>query len=390
MMSLNGAACESQNGQVSSPMESRTIESLTESINLFIKPMQDAHSAQTLPSIITNDQHLHNAAGDYVYVLVPNILLEGETRTEAERLSHNYGKERYVQELALVFAEIGRKASIHLCRMADYKKVIDRLPKGAAILNLCDGSDSDGVPGPCVARYLEEQNIPFYGCDEYFMNITTRKQTMKKDFEQYGVSTAKYVVVEKGSVPTLEDLDDLMFPLFVKADDSYGSIGLSKDSVCYTYEQLQTQLKKMFECFKVLVVEEFILGKEYSVLIIGDDKELDVYPPCQRVFDASIALKDQFLSFKLVWEEGGVRYQYHPVDAQTAEVVGDLAKRAYLSLKGNGFGRVDIRERISTHEFFVLEVNATCGIGYDSTSGEILKRAGLNPSLLLQRLLEIG
>jgi len=33
--------------------------------------------------------------------------------------------------------------------------VIDQVPCGEVVLNLCDGADVDGVPGPGVTRYLE-------------------------------------------------------------------------------------------------------------------------------------------------------------------------------------------------------------------------------------------
>jgi hypothetical protein len=104
-----------------------------------------------------------------VHILVPNFLSEEEVRSEMERISHNYGKREYFDELIKIFDEIGRDAVLHLVRMGDYKQVIDRVPRSEVVLNLCDGSDVDGVPGPIVTRYLEEKSTPYFGCDYLFM-----------------------------------------------------------------------------------------------------------------------------------------------------------------------------------------------------------------------------
>jgi len=325
-----------------------------------------------------------------VHILVPNFLSETEVRSEMERISHNYGKAEYFSDLIKMFGEMSQPidAILHLVRMNDYKEVIENMPKGEVILNLCDGSDADGVPGPCVSRYLEEKGIPHCGCNYLFTEGTTHKYAMKERFIKAGVSTAKFTVVSPDHPLTRESVAHMTYPLFVKAADSYGSIGLSKNSVVKTYEECVAQVKRMQEIFQNILVEEFILGAEFSVLIIGDCRfpdSVEVFPPAQRVFNSSIPYEDRFLSYKLVWEEGGVAYSYEM--AEDKDTLMDLAKRAYDSVSGNGFGRIDIRRRDVTKEYFVLEVNATCGVGYDSSSDLILKLGGKTCQYLLEKVL---
>jgi len=329
-----------------------------------------------------------------VHVIVPNFMSESEVRSEMERISHNYGKKEYFEELIKICQEINRDAILHLVRMVDYKEVIDKIPRGAIILNLCDGADVDGVPGSGVSRYLEDQGIPYCGCDYLFTENTTRKYDMKEMFISKGVQTALFVIVTKDKPLTREAVQHMKYPLFVKASDSYGSIGLSTDSVVHSFEECVIQVGVMQKTFKTVLVEEYIDGAEYSLLIIGDsrfpDSQLEVFPPAQRVFDPSIAPKDRFLSYKLVWEEGGEKYKYEGVSQEEADVLMDLCRRAYDSVGGNGFGRTDVRRRDATNEYFVLEVNANCGVGYDSSSAQILKLGGKGICYLLERVLSIG
>jgi len=310
-----------------------------------------------------------------------------------ERISNNYGKREYFDELIKMCDEINMDTALHLVRISDYKEVIDDIPKGAIILALCDGSDVDGVPGPSVTRYLEERGIAYFGCDDVFMVNTTNKSEMKDKFIANNVSTAKFVYVTPASPITRQSITHMTFPLFVKASDSYGSMGLSKDSVCHTFEECEKQIRVMQESFENIIVEEFIDGAEYSLLIIGDSRfpesQEEILAPAERVFDDEIPEDERFLSYRLVWELGGENYKYAAVKKDAA-ILMDLAKRAYDSVGGNGFGRIDVRRRDATNEYFVLEVNANCGIGYDASSAQILKLEGKGIAYLVERVLSIG
>lgn len=52
--------------------------------------------------------------------------------------------------------------------------------------------------------------------------------------------------------------------------------------------------------------------------------------------------------------------------------------KAYVAMSGNCYGRVDVRKRDSNGKFYVLEVNASCGLGIGSSSDFILQLAGQN------------
>ena len=70
-------------------------------------------------------------------------------------------------------------------------------------------------------------------------------------------------------------------------------------------------------------------------------------------------------------------HYYAPVtDPNDFQGLQDLARRAYIACGGNSFGRVDIRKRDSSGKLYVLEVNASCGLGKGTSSDFILGLAG--------------
>lgn len=94
--------------------------------------------------------------------------------------SHNFDKEQYILELQEL-AQGSYEPVIHLLSLGNVKSEIDKITDESLILNLCDGCDTDGVPGPCVALELERRKFPnSVGCDSIFIKNTLSKTGMKK------------------------------------------------------------------------------------------------------------------------------------------------------------------------------------------------------------------
>jgi uncharacterized protein YjgD (DUF1641 family) len=78
-------------------------------------------------------------------------------RSKAELVTHNSEKQDYFKELTNLAIELEYSPVIHKLVMSNIKQVIDSIPDGELIMNVCDGSDIDGVP---VFLYL---NLIFLG-----------------------------------------------------------------------------------------------------------------------------------------------------------------------------------------------------------------------------------
>jgi hypothetical protein len=188
-------------------------------------------------------------------------------RSKAELLTHNSEKEDYFKELETMTRELDFVPVLKKVFMSTIKTTIDSIPKSELILNLCDGCDVDGVPGPSVATYLEEKKFPgIIGCDALFIQNTLTKNGMKELFKAHMVSNPPGFPVTAQTDILLEvEKTGMMFPLFVKVSDSYGSVGIDDSSVCHTPEQLMDKCSKLLQEFENLTVEEFIDGQEFSV-----------------------------------------------------------------------------------------------------------------------------
>jgi D-alanine-D-alanine ligase len=225
--------------------------------------------------------------------------------------------------------------------------------------NLCDGSVYEDSPGIDVVRVMEELNLPFTGSDSQFYDPT--REHMQAAAEANGVGFAKgFRVLREQELDSI--VRDLRFPLMVKHPQSYASTGMTRESRVDSREQLHAQFKRISSEFGAARVEEFIVGREFNVLVVDNPDDLAdpfVYPPTELIFPP----QEEFWHTDIKWDYS-VPFEFREVgDLVLARRLQDAGRKLYLGLGGTGYGRCDVRVR-QNGELFVLEINANAGILY--------------------------
>ena len=89
----------------------------------------------------------------------------------------------------------------------------------------------------------------------------------------------------------------------------------------------------------------------------------------------------------------GVLYNYCEPEAELVPVLKQISLQAFQSVGGMGYGRLDIRMNKETGKFYVLEVNAQCGLSEDenyTSIGAILRFAKKSFTYLIIQIIEDG
>jgi hypothetical protein len=119
----------------------------------------------------------------------------------------------------------------------------------------------------------------------------------------------------------------------------------------------------------------------------GQGKDIIVYPPAERIFDRKLGRYQKFVSYQRNWDPSLLAHDYIKVEDQsTIQATMELAKNAYISMEGNCYGRVDIRRQ--NGRYYVLEVNASCGLGNGASSDFILRLSGSNTLEFLKLIID--
>lgn len=335
-------------------------------------------------------------ANSKVWVLAPSL------ETNDPNLDYYYDFSQSIEEYTKTFAELKMRWLWQPVTLQNYASVISTIiqekENGSIIpivLNLCDGDEINGTPGISVVRMLEASGLIYTGSDEYFYRITTSKIPMKEAFDRSGVATAAWAAIYQPKDATEKIFQQLGTPVIVKPSVSGGSMGVGVRNVVENTTALQEQVVQMFKGYRGwnlaadgLIAEKFIQGPEFTTLIVGswtDPDACKVYRAVERVFHASLPEKEKFLSFDRLWEiyeeetpmpSNENFYEYREADSALQEAIQTLSLSAFLSVKGTGYTRVDIRQDQQTGKLYVLEVNAQCGLSEDedyTSIGAILR-----------------
>ena len=251
------------------------------------------------PSTVESEREKHYA------VMSANSLPGAEATLlspqDAQKKACTYGLDDSQIELtrALALLRFGSTQYVHVSLETYPSLFVSLTPSERSqilVLNLCDGTELDGIPGISVLRHLESVGVAYTGADEAFFRISTYKMRMKRAFQSRGVDTSVWVELapemleewaqwrEKEGKPIVRDEPDapaitgaaaaapakplstsqrenpestrcsfeasfsaglttllhslrsIPPPLLVKPDDSYCSCGITTRSVCFQNE----------------------------------------------------------------------------------------------------------------------------------------------------------
>ncbi|MFS2026110.1 D-alanine--D-alanine ligase [Massilia sp. CT11-137] len=202
---------------------------------------------------------------------------------------------------------------------------------------------------------LELLGIPYTGSGVMASSVGMDKVTTKIVWLAAGVPTPRYVTIAAGAnVDTDAIVAELGLPLIVKPPLEGSTIGITKVTDAAAL-QAAVDLARQYD--KVVLVEQFIQGREFSVPVLGSGPTARALPIVE-----------------IVAPEGNYDYQnkyftddtkYHcpaPLDAATTAAIQAHVVNAYRALGCEGWSRIDVLLRASDNEPFLLEVNTSPGM----------------------------
>ena len=239
-------------------------------------------------------------------------------------------------------------------------------------LNLCEGYPEWDVPGVDVVDSLERLNLPFTGPSSTYYDVP--KTLMKYVAYTAGVRTPAHVLVTDDT-PVDIDSAGLRYPLFVKPAHAGDSRGIDARSLVHDRAALDVQVAAMQAEFRDVLVEEYIAGREVTVLVVASpDAQGDpiALTPVEYIFPTPIKYKTYANKTSELHPSANI-----PVlDEALAARAKDAAIRVFRGFEAVGYGRMDFRVD-SAGELYFLEVNFTCSVfyanGYEGSADYILQ-----------------
>ncbi len=279
--------------------------------------------------------------------------------------------------------------NVFLNKLTTYKQLKELGKQGYDIfVNLCEGYLEWEVPSIDVMYTLELLNLPFTG-------PTTKLYDPPKELMKYvayceGVKTPGYVLVEKsGDIEAV--VKHLKFPLFVKPAKAGDSLGVDEHSLVCTKEELQQKIDDIIQEYGPLMVEEYIGGREFTVLVTAnvDGKSCTVFRPVEYLFPQGREFKTYALKTSELHPDCNIPCNDPVLDKK----LRSAAERIFKGFNAVGYGRLDFRVN-EKKEIFFLEINFTCSVfykdGYEGSADFVLKYDGMGQNGFLRHIIKEG
>lgn len=278
---------------------------------------------------------------------------------------------------------------VFLNKLTTYKQLKELSKQGYDIfVNLCEGYPEWEVPGVDVVYSLETLNLPFTGPTSATYDLP--KALLKYVAYCEDVPTPAYALLEKE-----EDIQtipaELRFPLFIKPAHAGDSLGVNEESLANNRSGLEKKCKELFPLYGNVLVEQYIEGREFTVLIAAnqDGKSCTSYKPVEYIFPSGKSFKTYSLKTSELHPSANIPCG----DVALETKLRTASEKIFKTASGQGYGRLDFRVDKEGNIFF-LEMNLTCSVfytdGYEGSADFILKYDPVGQSGFLQHIIAEG
>jgi hypothetical protein len=351
------------------------------------------------------------------------------------KLSEDYGKDaEYISELEAIFRKIGHDPIVHLYPIDPLEDILLSLDRtNDIIFNACLGS-----AGVSVATLLGDLSLNrTVGLNAQFFTQSASRPLTRQLLKAAGIETPGAITLnlKYDGKKSLDDLitstavivtdlmsyENICFPVYIKpAKVVRHRDGQHSGRAVKNEEQLKQFLHDLFKGEstqnppsknELWIVEEFIAGSEFRVLVAGDgrdpNRDVIVLPPTKyspqklglsQNLKGSLASSTnsllkrkesmQKLDNKLLNQENELYSRMEECELMLQMNIQDLARRAYCAVHGSCYGLVHVIRKNDEDKLIVLGVHGDVRFGDNAKAGIVVKRAGLTMMDLFWWLLQ--
>ncbi|MCG8564408.1 MAG: ATP-grasp domain-containing protein, partial [Desulfobacterales bacterium] len=272
--------------------------------------------------------------------------------------AHGWGDLSVTESVCQAIKDNGYHCEIAFVESMDafYKELEDREYDmvWSALYHISEKSETIGLADgeEWLADIFDERGIPYIGPNADTMKTLIQKTATHHLLAAKNVSVPFHYQIARG-----EELPEIPFPAFVKPSNESRSMGINDNSVVHNREELTAQVAWIHETFdQPALVEEYLPGQEYTVLMLGNG-EHQIFLPGRVEVDPELFGKYPILRADL----RGVGVTKIKATNKTTDAAIALCKEAMDALDCLDHVRADMRMSESG-ELKIIEVNGIPGL----------------------------
>ena len=226
--------------------------------------------------------------------------------------------------------------------------------------------------------------IPYTGSGVRAAALTMDKLTAKRIFRAEGIRTPRFLCIRVGEhdANIAERIrTEFGLPVVVKAPEQGSSIGVY---IITRAEDLQSAIDEAFSYGSEVLIEEFIRGRELTVVVWGTPTDAEALPVIE------ITTTSGRYDYTSKYTPGASAHIVPAeLSAECTAAVQDLAVRAFCACGCTGVARLDVMLG-EEGEPYAIEVNAVPGMTATSLVPDAARAVGIEFPELCEKILAMA
>jgi D-alanine-D-alanine ligase len=259
-----------------------------------------------------------------------------------------------------------------LVHAVDTKKTFE----DCIFLNFTDGMDEEysRIQAPALLEILK---VPYSGSGVFPSALMNNKHFCKKALLKLGIAMSKSCIVNHEQPINCNQLKDWKFPLFVKPNCEGSSLGISKECICHTIDDVISKSSELLNNFEEIIIEEYINGIDITNYLIGNNDSYLV----NSIIIAELFDKSPFAIYGIDEKQNKLRKLFIDDEYLPINLVKKIKKQSILiahTLGVHDICRIDYRVNLSSQEIFFIEINSAPRFSTTSEIGFIAKKHNIS------------
>jgi D-alanine-D-alanine ligase len=222
----------------------------------------------------------------------------------------------------------------------------------------------------CIQGLLECCNLPYTGSSVLASSIAMDKMATRRIFDQESIESPKWRRYHGAA-----DVARIGLPLVVKPSAEGSSVGIT---IVKTEAQLQPAIELAEKYAGVVLLEEYVKGREMTVGVLDDE----------ALGDCEIKPATEFYDYEAKYIRNDTQYLVPaPISDDERRMLHNLAVRAHKALGCSGASRVDLILAENSRAV-CLEINTLPGMTDHSLLPKIAALRGMDYATLVERILQ--
>ena len=255
------------------------------------------------------------------------------------------------------------------------------------LFNVCERLHGDSAYEPQIASLLEMMGVSITGSSGSTLSLCNNKIMTKAMAQHRDILTPKAQVFSNREQ---EQAENIGFPVIIKPASMHNSIGIFKDSIAYSEEDMRKKAARiMYQYRQPALVEEYIPGRDIEVSLLGNNGSVKALPLVEVFYPKMEDQTQQFFSYESKWtkgrQESGYYREARKLDDALRSRLVQLAKRCYRIFGIRDYGRVDFRLG-NDGRIYLIEVTANPGLSPGDSTIMAAQYAGMSHSAAILQI----